>query len=164
MKIRSSFVGNSSSSSFVCDACGHTEGGYNESLSDFDMCMCAQHHILCCECKSNVAIKDVQELSADVLIDLLTGWREAFESTKLEDLQEAALDYLRWHHDNNQGEVILSTDCPVCTLQVISDATVLSYLLEHHLDMTRENIKDMIRHQFTSLQDLQEKKKKVNKE
>ena len=37
MKIRSGFVSNSSSSSFVCCICGRSEGGYDMSLEDAGM-------------------------------------------------------------------------------------------------------------------------------
>ena len=37
MKIRLGFVSNSSSSSFTCDICGHTESGWDMCLSDAEM-------------------------------------------------------------------------------------------------------------------------------
>lgn len=40
MKIRSGFVSNSSSSSFVCDLCGNAESGYDMSIQDADMFRC----------------------------------------------------------------------------------------------------------------------------
>ena len=47
MKVRSGFVSNSSSSSFVCDFCGVVESGYDCSLSDFDMQKCEHDHVFC---------------------------------------------------------------------------------------------------------------------
>lgn len=47
MKIRHGFVSNSSSSSFTCDVCGHSEAGYD--LSHYDACMheCENGHTIC---------------------------------------------------------------------------------------------------------------------
>lgn len=47
MKLRSGFVSNSSSSSFICDFCGRTEGGYDCSLEDFGMKECKAGHTFC---------------------------------------------------------------------------------------------------------------------
>ena len=46
MKIRSGFVSNSSSSSFICEVCGNIESGYDLSFSDREMCECENGHIL----------------------------------------------------------------------------------------------------------------------
>lgn len=47
MKIRSGFVSNSSSSSFVCELCGHTESGWDASLEDCGFVQCVNGHTLC---------------------------------------------------------------------------------------------------------------------
>ena len=44
MKVRKGFVSNSSSSSFVCDITGRTEGGYDASLSDVGFAECVVGH------------------------------------------------------------------------------------------------------------------------
>ncbi len=44
MKVRHGFVSNSSSSSFVCDLSGEVFGGYDSSLSDFDLACCTKGH------------------------------------------------------------------------------------------------------------------------
>ena len=49
MKLRSGFVSNSSSSSFVCDFCGRAEGGYDVGLADFEMSECRAGHTFCNE-------------------------------------------------------------------------------------------------------------------
>ena len=49
MKIRTGFVSNSSSSSFVCEVCGRVESGWDGSPSDFDMIECENEHTICLE-------------------------------------------------------------------------------------------------------------------
>lgn len=49
MKVRQFFVSNSSSSSFICEICGHTETGYDVSLSDLEFVQCENEHIFCDE-------------------------------------------------------------------------------------------------------------------
>lgn len=49
MKVRFGFVSNSSSSSFVCEICGHTETGYDASLEDVGFVQCEHAHIFCDE-------------------------------------------------------------------------------------------------------------------
>ena len=47
MKVRINYVSNSSSSSFVCNVCGHSESGYDCSAQDLGMCQCENGHIFC---------------------------------------------------------------------------------------------------------------------
>jgi hypothetical protein len=44
MKIRTGFVSNSSSSSFICSICGETESGYDASPEDLGMKKCENGH------------------------------------------------------------------------------------------------------------------------
>lgn len=47
MKIRSGFVSNSSSSSFICDVCGENQSGYDMCISDAEMWQCVNGHTFC---------------------------------------------------------------------------------------------------------------------
>ena len=49
MKFRTSFVTNSSSSSFVCEICGRSETGFDMGLSDCEMMECKNGHVFCCD-------------------------------------------------------------------------------------------------------------------
>lgn len=48
MKIRKGFVSNSSSSSFICDACGSEESGMEMNLDQAGMSECEGGHTICC--------------------------------------------------------------------------------------------------------------------
>jgi hypothetical protein len=47
MKIRKGFVSNSSSSSFICEICAHTETGYDQSPTELGFVQCVNEHIFC---------------------------------------------------------------------------------------------------------------------
>ena len=49
MKIRNSFIANSSSSSYICDVCNRVESGWDLSLSDVEMMECEVGHIFCAD-------------------------------------------------------------------------------------------------------------------
>jgi hypothetical protein len=50
MIIRKAFIANSSSSSFVCNVCGETESGFDESAEGLGMIYCENDHCLHLEC------------------------------------------------------------------------------------------------------------------
>ena len=47
MKIRKGLVSNSSSSSFICDVCGHAEGGWDRSAGELGFAVCVNGHTIC---------------------------------------------------------------------------------------------------------------------
>jgi len=47
MKIRKGFVSNSSSTSFVCDVCAESVGGWDMGLEEADMFTCENSHTFC---------------------------------------------------------------------------------------------------------------------
>ena len=49
MKIRTGFVSNSSSESFVCEICGEVGSGWDASPSEVGMSMCEHYHYFCSE-------------------------------------------------------------------------------------------------------------------
>lgn len=62
MKFRSSFVTNSSSSSYICDVCNRAEGGYDLSLSDVEMYECENGHTVCDDEIITYDIDDIEEI------------------------------------------------------------------------------------------------------
>lgn len=70
MKIRKSFVTNSSSSSYICDICGEQFSGWDASLSDFDLVECVNGHVFCMNHSKN--LKEPEETEDE---DYNYDWR-----------------------------------------------------------------------------------------
>lgn len=61
MKIRSCFVSNSSSSSFICSACGEIESGWDLSFEEVGMVECENGHCFHKNCVSKLVNFDKTE-------------------------------------------------------------------------------------------------------
>lgn len=119
MKIRSGFVSNSSSSSFICDVCGRDEAGFDCSLSDFDMCSCENDHIFCIEHAINTDSKDYEKY---------------FEEN------EMPYDF-NSYIDRTHGCDILKKYCPICNFEIVSRDDANSYMMKK---LNFESINDVI--------------------
>lgn len=150
MKIRKSFVTNSSSSSYVCDICGNAQSGYDCSPSDFDMSSCVHDHTIC-----NCHIEDKEKQNGkQELINYLQGRVEYYESRiKSSDMpghnKKWAEEYSRelkkaihLEEDSDELEDMLdeyelnnnlSEDtCPLCNLTDVSHEDMEKYLIKRH--------------------------------
>ena len=69
MKIRTDFVTNSSSTSYICEISGYQEAGYDISPSDVGMTRCDYGHIFLPEYKLNPTDKDIIKHNLYLIID-----------------------------------------------------------------------------------------------
>ena len=128
MKFRSSFITNSSSSSYTCEYCGETYSGWDLSLTEAEMVECVNGHILC-----------ETHLDKDLLDKVLESANED------EDVYEEDLRY-----------EFPEKYCPFCTFKEISDKDIVKYLKKYkNLDI--EELKNEIKNKFTSYSDFAQK-------
>jgi len=153
MKIRSGFVSNSSSSSFVCSVCKCVETGYDGQY-DFPTTYCRNGHHFCSE-----HLDYLDKLSLEEKKDLVLNGDEYFtETLKKEEValiekgNSFAIEdaFERFLEDYDEAPESI---CPVCSLKTISDTSVLRYLLKQD-HRTREQIENEIRNKYNDLDSL----------
>ena len=161
-KFRTSFVTNSSSSSFICEVCGNVESGMDLSRSDVGFVQCANGHDFCehHQLPFEVNKEKLKETLRELINDNLEDYREynrPYYKTYAEDYQlmldkvddmtneEAAIEYLELF----DGE-IPSDACPICTLETVRDSDIVSFIQKE----TGRNIEKEIQERFKSLDEL----------
>jgi len=154
LKIRNGFVSNSSSSSFVCDVCRDAETGYDMSLSDIDWMSCENGHVICKDCLRPDTLGDIQERQEEKAREEI---QEKYSDWTEEELEEEGIDF-----ENDVDEILVNLDglsadfCPICLLEMITDETLVSYLLKM-FEIDRSMMKDRIRATYKNLSELQRK-------
>ncbi len=148
MKIRTSFVSNSSSSSFVCEICGTTEGGWDLSYSEAGFVYCGNGHEICDSHILNEHILHARRAEAEELLfcspydseygmRAANGWQRTWRPAKETDPEE----YKDWmaRSEEERQEILTMVDegsswiptshCPICQLEELGDAEMLQLLL-----------------------------------
>lgn len=101
MKIRYAFVSNSSTSSFLCEVCGHQEAGHDSlGPSDYGFYYCQNEHELCEDCLLNGPAAHVDEPE-----------KEDFETEEEYVKAFDAWDEIYGYHG---GDTQPETNCPIC--------------------------------------------------
>ena len=163
MKIRTSFVSNSSSTSFTCSSCGENVIGRDMGIEEAEMIECENGHTICeynCakgswdeELTEEVILKYIEEE-----LPLVKKREEKYAEQYGTRTDEQIRKDLRRDFEYEYREKVPSKYCPVCSFDVISKEDYMSFLL-YKLGMKYEDIKDEIRKEFNSYQDLKEKLK-----
>ena len=153
MKIRSGFVSNSSSSSYICDVCGEEAIGYDIDLAEYEMYQCENGHTFCeSHIKNEPTYKQlifsllnskkeyyIKYKYEDELKDIekILGSNDELSDQDIEDIeQEYDLDYyIRYEHPSEY--------CPICTFDILSKDDLYKYVdKKYTLDKIRNEIKD----------------------
>lgn len=139
MKIRSDFVTNSSSSSFVCEICGRTESGYDLGLSDCEMMQCVNGHTFCCD--EALEMPSKKEMIKYILeneynIKSIYNYRDGrYYNTTIteEELEEYGEDTLFYDYYNPEGHYgVPESMCPICQFIEYSEDDLSAYLLKQY--------------------------------
>lgn len=151
MKIRKGFVSNSSSSSFICEVCGHAESGYDVAYAEIGFATCEQGHVFCQD-----HISPVTKEKAEALLKKLNENRgqvdhEFFDQEEADQIAELmALDVSSFDEStmNDYGYDELPEElCPICALEALSDSDILTYILKEH-GSNREFVIEKARKEF----------------
>lgn len=122
MKYRKDFVTNSSSSSYICEICGESDGGFDMSISEADMCQCVNRHTICnCHRLPNPSREQM------IKTILENEWNECFEY----ELNNMSDDDLFDNHLTDGGYYDVPEEvCPICQFIEYSESDLVKYLLK----------------------------------
>ena len=176
MKYRSSFVTNSSSSSFICEVCGHSEVVYDGDRND-EFVRCEKGHEFCIEhmvSEQDVNVlrekliqiinENIQDYTNDDYYKSRPEKQKQYIKEKQEELanipdmdEDEIYDALREYDQND----IPASSCPICTLDHIDSSKIVSYIVKTQGKSNKE-FETEIRSKFANLVEL-EKFLKENK-
>lgn len=137
MKIRSDFVTNSSSSSFVCEICGRTESGWDCSVGDVGMMECVNGHVFCCDEALD------RPLKAEMLKMILENeWNKERYDYNTREYRDFTEEELRHYDDDTLYEQFCCEEsryygvpecvCPICQFIEYSEYDLSAYLLKQY--------------------------------
>lgn len=135
MKIRTGFVSNSSSSSFVCDVCGETTSGWDMGLEDAAMIECTNGHTFCESHCEEILKKSFDDSYRDREF-FIKSFISIDDHEKAERIKEMSEEEFEEACDDDEFSEITynlrynaSPDiCPICQLRALSKGLMLEYL------------------------------------
>ena len=177
MKIRTSFVSNSSSSSFMCLVTGEIFSGMDADPQSFGIVECENGHEFGEDFVVEVSeeiqfpadidyvIKELEEIAISPYNYMINDYPERIEEAQDfllgmdEYVKDMELFYETFEDILLDAEYILLGKCPICTLTHITDEHILNYLLKLFGEGgSREKVMQKLQKDFSSLDELEEYK------
>ena len=131
MKIRTSFVSNSSSSSYVCDITGEAFEVQDSCFRDAGLCQCPNGHVFKLEfllpLKNEFPPREKMLADLDEITDSKAECAQ-FRKFGFEQLREKYSEEIM----NIEGDDYYCkiSQCPLCTLTRITDSDLLTYIFK----------------------------------
>ena len=134
MKIRLSFVTNSSSSSYICEICGRTESGWDLGLSECEIQECINGHVICCdEALERPTKKEMIQMILENEWNKQYNYRTHTETIiteeELNDMHEDEL-YEEFITESHGHYMAPECTCPICQFIEYSEYDLSAFLLK----------------------------------
>ena len=157
MKIRTSYVSNSSSSSFICNVCGREESGYDCCAEDVGMMVCENNHTFC-ESHELLFQETVESIKSYLdrnyrpwqdekqeLFDkfMETEFASVEEMENNEEFSEFMEEYYELFHDAGYDY----HKCPICQFNILDANDGLKYLFRKY-NLTEKDVLNELKNQF----------------
>lgn len=157
MKIRTDFVTNSSSSSYICEICGRNESGFDLSLSECEMYECVNGHVFCCDEALEKPTKEEMiktilenEYNKDCWDVNMHDYRD-FTEKEISAMDEDLIFEEFISEEGNYG--IPESMCPICQFIEYSEYDLSAYLLKEY-GVSRDEV-------FEEVKQLNKRRKKL---
>jgi len=148
MKIRTGFVSNSSSSSYVCDVSGEAFEVQDGCFWDAGLCQCKNGHTF--QKKFLVPWEKPVVTRKDMLAKLESITDSKRECQRFQEMSDAALQAVYAEKcEDYTGYASNVNECPICTMTRLSDKDLIAYLLRRD-GVDRGAVENQIRSQFES--------------
>lgn len=162
-KYRLSFVTNSSSSSFLCEICGHMESGYDMGASELGFAQCCNGHTFCEDHRLSPEI--TKEQLMEELKDKVKYYQQYSDDKWYKDQIEEHEQRLSLVPEMNEDKVteeylalfdgLPKEFCPICMLDEVRKEDILMYI-EKKTDVKTSQVKLEIRQKFKDLSELRQ--------
>ena len=135
MKFRKDFVTNSSSSSYVCEICGHSETGFDLCLNDCEMMECVNGHTFCCD---HALERPTKKEMIKMIME--NAWNRRWISVVHEDIEVSEEELISMDEDTLFEDFMSDGGyyevpeciCPICQFIEYSENDLSAYLLKEY--------------------------------